>query len=511
MQAIKRYGKWQLLALAGLVATGLLAGCSGSGNKDGASGSSPAAAGSSSEDANAGNAGKQEPAKITMWVKSTPEEQALFKEEADAFNQQQQTIQVEIVPFGTDQFTPALQAAISSNSLPDIFQQTSQIPLTQMKKLGLIQEIPFEQTLMDQFDQGTWVEGLTLLENQPYVWPNRSFKTAASVMFYNKQMMRDMGLDPEKPPATWDELSAQAKLVTDKGNGDIYGLSTGLKQDWFVEQLLMQMATSVDGSGIQSIGDFPRIVNWKDGTLFQPQAVKETVLAFKQWKNDKIMDPNALILTSAEAAASFGEGKSAFHLDGQWQLAFLKSKYPDLEFGITLLPSKSGVPTYYGTKGGSDTGFVVAKSSKHIEAVTEWLTHLSQVHYKNALERGIAMSPIPEVNRDANVNVSPEQKMIIDVSDKMFRLVPSPALRNPAQVEVMTNLKANTAKQPLGPTLQSYLNKDNFDLDKFLSDYAAEQQQFLQKALDAVPGTSIDEWKFADWDINQDYTADKYK
>jgi len=493
-----------LLALAVL-----LAGCGGAGNNKDAGASAEPSAGTGSSAA-AENPQPKDKVKITMWVKSTPEEQALFKQEAEQFAQTKPGIEVEIVPFGTDQFLSALQAAIASNDLPDIMQLTSQIPLTHLKKLDIVQPIPFAKELTERYEEGTWIEGRTLIDGQPYVWPNRSFRTAASIMFYNKQVMREMGLDPDKPPATWDELTAQAKLVTDQGKGEVYGISTGLKQDWFVEQLVMQMATTVDGKGVQSIGDYARIIDWKEGTLFQPQAVKTTIDAFKQWKNDKILDPNALILTSAESAATFGEGKSAFHLNGQWQLAFFKSKYPDLDFGVSLLPSKSGIKAYYGTVGGSDTGFTVAKSSKNIEAVTEWLTYLSEVHYKNALEHAIALSPIPEVNKSAEVNIAPELKQLIEVSDTMFKLMPSPALRNPKQVEVVTNLKAKAPKQPLGPTLQSYLFDKGLDLDKYLNDFAAEQQQFLQQSIEAVPGTSADEWKFEDWDIHSDYSLDRY-
>ncbi|MBO9604853.1 MAG: extracellular solute-binding protein [Paenibacillaceae bacterium] len=496
------YGKLMQGTAAVLGTAVLLAGCGGTKSEGTGASASP----QSSAPAASAKAPEKE-VKLTMWVKSTPEEQELFKTEAAAFKKDNPAITVEIVPFGTDQYISALQAAISGSSLPDIFQLAPQIPLTQLKKLDLVQPLAFDQKYMDQFEDGTWLAGKTTLDNKPYVWPNRSFKTAASVMFYNKKVMRDMGLNPDKPPATWDELAAQAKIVTDKGGGSIYGISAGLKQDWFVEQLVQQMATSVDGKGIQSVADFARMTDWKTGTLFQPNAVKVTAEAFKQWMANKIINPNALIWTSAESAASFGEGKAAFDLEGQWQLAFFKSKYPNLEFGVAMLPSKSGTPSYYGTVGGSETGFVVSKKAANMEATTKWLTYLTQQHYINAAQKYIALSPLK--NADAT-NVGPEWKQIVDVSNQMFRVVPAPWVKNPVELDVMTALKAKTAKQPLGATLQTYWNNGNVNLDKYLADYAAEQQTFLQDAVKSVQGAKLEDWSFPNWDINTNFTQDKY-
>lgn len=46
------------------------------------------------------------------------------------------------------------------------------------------------------------------------------FSMSNIVMFYNKDMFRAVGLDPEKPPTTWDELVTYAKALTRDVNGD---------------------------------------------------------------------------------------------------------------------------------------------------------------------------------------------------------------------------------------------------------------------------------------------------
>ena len=43
------------------------------------------------------------------------------------------------------------------------------------------------------------------------------FNSSTPILYYNKNMFRDAGLDPETPPKTWDELGAAAKTLRDRG------------------------------------------------------------------------------------------------------------------------------------------------------------------------------------------------------------------------------------------------------------------------------------------------------
>lgn len=46
------------------------------------------------------------------------------------------------------------------------------------------------------------------------------FSLSNQILFYNKDKFREVGLDPEKPPATWEELLEYAKLLTRDLDGD---------------------------------------------------------------------------------------------------------------------------------------------------------------------------------------------------------------------------------------------------------------------------------------------------
>lgn len=69
------------------------------------------------------------------------------------------------------------------------------------------------------------------------------FQRSTIVMYYNKDLFKEAGLDPESPPSTWDELVTQAKTLTktsDDGKVSQWGLeipSGGAFAYWLFQAL----------------------------------------------------------------------------------------------------------------------------------------------------------------------------------------------------------------------------------------------------------------------------------
>ncbi len=77
-----------------------------------------------------------------------------------------------------------------------------------------------------------------LLRNNTFsgkVW-SFPFNKSVPVLYYNKDMFREVGLDPEKPPRTIVELEAYSRKLTrdlDKdGSPDVYGFALTLRNQW---------------------------------------------------------------------------------------------------------------------------------------------------------------------------------------------------------------------------------------------------------------------------------------
>lgn len=64
------------------------------------------------------------------------------------------------------------------------------------------------------------------------------FNNSTMVMYYNQDLMRQAGLDPNAPPQTWDELVAQATAITQAVPGSI-GVEVR-DEAWWLKALILQ-------------------------------------------------------------------------------------------------------------------------------------------------------------------------------------------------------------------------------------------------------------------------------
>ena len=80
------------------------------------------------------------------------------------------------------------------------------------------------------------------LDGRVYSLP---FQRSTPILYYNKEAFREAGLDPEKPPQTWDELVEYAKRLTKRdaqGRVIRYGVAipTEDRSTWLLEGLVIQ-------------------------------------------------------------------------------------------------------------------------------------------------------------------------------------------------------------------------------------------------------------------------------
>ena len=159
------------------------------------------------------------------------------------------------------------------------------------------------------------------------------FQRSTIVMYYNKDAFKAAGLDPDQPPATWDELVEAGKKLT-KADGSQWGMmipSTGYPY-WMFGALTMQN----DQVLMNSAGD---------ETYFDAPA---TVEALQFWKDlgstHKVMPEGAIEWGTLRQ--NFLEGKTAIMWHSTGNLTAVK-KNATFDFGVAMLPAKKrrGTPT----------------------------------------------------------------------------------------------------------------------------------------------------------------------
>ncbi len=163
------------------------------------------------------------------------------------------------------------------------------------------------------------------------------FQRSTIVMYYNKDMFREAGLDPEHPPMNWDELAEMGqKLVKKDASGNVtrWGAmipSTGYPYWMFGALTKQNGAVLMNSAGNETYFNSPEMVEalqyWKDlGSKYQvmPEGTIE-------W---------------GTLRQNFLEGKTAMMWHSTGNLTAVK-KNADFDFGVAFLPaSKSfGSPT----------------------------------------------------------------------------------------------------------------------------------------------------------------------
>lgn len=443
---------------------------------------------------------------LTMWVR-TPETFELLGQSVERFHAENPDVRVRIVTFAADAYPGALQAAISGGDLPDVFQVHNSVPVPRLVSLGLIQPLEphLSEGFRERFDPATWWEGSTTVGGEIYAWPDRSFRRASLFLYYNRDVMRAAGLDPSTPPVTWDEFVAQATQVTEAGAGRVYGLHLGFTSGWFNERVILQLATTAaDAHGVPAEHLPGRMVNWTDGSLFDPSGIQEAVDFFAALMAVDAVHPDFLNTGRSQATAQWAAGQAAFLFDGSWRLQELLRTEPDLDFGIAMLPSRSGGPVLWGVEGGSQNAFAVAARSPNAAAAARLFEWLSDDYYPLLIEGAVDLTPIPELNARDELYSSDAFRELVRLTELGTIVLPSPVMENPEQLETIVRLAGKTASRPFGESMQGFLAEGRFDVSAFLESYGSQQRGFLTEALAeaAADGASveIDEWVFPTWD-----------
>lgn len=156
------------------------------------------------------------------------------------------------------------------------------------------------------------------------------FNSSASILLYNKDAFKEVGLDPEKAPKSYEELAEAAKKLT-KGT-ERYGFAM-IMDAWFIEQLLANENTLYVNEENGRAGKSPTAVAY-DG---------EKIKTIFNWLNDMYRANTATSYGKEyqNTRAAFLSGKVSMYIDssaGIQQLAELAN----FEIGSAYVPSESG-------------------------------------------------------------------------------------------------------------------------------------------------------------------------
>lgn len=252
-----------------------------------------------------------------------------------------------------------------------------------------------------QFWPFTWNQSLH--EGDPYGIP---FETDVRVMFYNKTLFEQAGLDPNDPPETWEELEAAADAldqVDANGNIERIGFSPLIGNGPPNIMLLNNGASWLDEEGNPNLDD-PKVVEavewmkgWVDryGGFSNLQRFQQ---GFSAPPNDHFMSGGvAMKIDTAGYSSILNFYRPRMEIDG---------KRTEIEWGVAPIPHAEGAES---TSESGGFTLSIPTGAENPEAAWEFIkcatnppAQTSWARDTAAIPNSLAAAQAPELSADPN-------------------------------------------------------------------------------------------------------------
>ncbi|MFI5736590.1 ABC transporter substrate-binding protein [Kribbella sp. NPDC051587] len=387
---------------------------------------------------------------------------------------------IDIAPQEYNWTATTFTAQLAGGTLPDVFT----VPFTDGRGLierkqiadisGLVSTLPYASKFNENVAKAGKAE-----DGKMWAVPIAAYGQA---LHYNRALFQQAGLDPDKPPTTWDDVRADAKQIADKtGKAGYAQLTTDNTGGWILTTLDYAYGgrtEKLDGDKATAELDTPELAS---------------VL---QWLKDLRWTDNSMgsnfLYDWGGINQAFASGQVGMYVSGGGNYGSLvtQNALKPAEYGVTVLPLADKPEA--GVLGGGTLATVSAKANEAVKAAAvKWIDffYLNKLTDQNAAaldakttaasKQPVGAPQLPVFDRATYdeslgwvkqyVNVPLEQ--FKPYTDKMFdqQLVTEP-VRSTQEVYKL-----------LDPVVQSVLTDKNADIAKLLKNADAEAQALLDR------------------------------
>jgi multiple sugar transport system substrate-binding protein len=346
------------LAVVGLSAAALFSACSSTATPSTAP-ASQAPAGSP-----AASAAEHKPVTITVGVLRP----GATQEAADALNLQIGEFQTKYpwITIQSEEYNwtaPTFTAALAAGTLPDVFT----IPFTDGKGLigqhqivnidARIRALPY----VSKFNKNVLVNGQDT-DGKIYAVPTQAYGMSLT---YNRTLFTQAGLDPDKPPTTWDEVKAAAKTIATKtGRAGFAEMATQNTGGWQLTTMTYAL-----GGRMQTVADDGKVT----ATLTNP-ATKSALQFLRdlRWNDDSMGSTFDYAWGSINQA--FAAGQIGMFTGGSdlYTAMVQNNSLKPADYGVTTIPLASD-PNAGVLGGGTLVAVNVNTNEEQRDAAVTWI------------------------------------------------------------------------------------------------------------------------------------------
>ncbi|MCO4781059.1 MAG: ABC transporter substrate-binding protein [Candidatus Cloacimonetes bacterium] len=370
-----------------------------------------------------------EPPFLNVWVTYNSEQYEVYKKLVKTFEDRHKvTIKVSKEPHGG--FGDKLFYACSSNTAPDI----ARLDIGLVPKFAVGKAlVPFDDLGIKELEKDLFASAL---DSGKVRVEDGSIKTfgipdefTTLALFYNKDLFEEAGLDPHKPPRSWDEFIEYSKKLTKDLDGDgltdQYAFAMENTLWWSLPFLYSHGANIVDEKSLTCLLDSKEAIQSLEFQL----SLHNNGFEAGSWRKGSITPDSG-----------FKSSRFAMIFSGPWNLAnFSRS---NINYGVALIPGNPDLGIKSTTNVGGNAN-VILKSTKSPKLAFKFLSYLASEEVQKILVEKLNAVPI-HLGLERN-GVKMESKELQIFAEQAKYAVARPKIPGYDKIENIVNSEVETA------------------------------------------------------------------
>ncbi|NUW34993.1 sugar ABC transporter substrate-binding protein [Nonomuraea sp. SMC257] len=290
----------------------------------------------------------------------------------DSFEKKYPGVEVEWLDQPGEGYSDKVLSQAAGGSLPDVTNLPPEFALPLVKQGLLLDVAQADPAVKDEYVPG----GLSA-----YTYPGVQgvygypWYLNTDVNYWNSELMAENGLDAKKPPASFDELVAQARTLKEKSGGKVYLMSRKPELGDFVQ------------AGVKLMSD-----DGKSFTFNTPEAAA-LLDKYRDAFKDGLLPRDVLTDTYAGNAKLFNEGTVAWTTGGGNYITSLAVDNPSLAPKVVPSPAFGTPPLYV-------QGLSVSAKSKNTPAALALARWVTNAENQAAFAHLVAIFPSTKASAD---------------------------------------------------------------------------------------------------------------